>query len=246
MNRKKDIYWGLILILVGITMVLNLLGIFGSFSVFKLAWSIIFIALILNAIYKFNFVKASLFSAILAHINIDMLGLSGKVFPIYAASLLIGVGLNSIFKSRRRRSYINYKINDMNFGSFQDVKDEFKHRSTTDDLKGKHVYFENNMGSNVRYVKSDDLKSARIINNLGSSSVYFTDATFSQDGCVIDLECNLGKINIYLPKHINFENNVTTSLGSIRSAPSFYTDASYPTVYLEGEVNLGDVEVFIQ
>ncbi|HZJ87067.1 MAG TPA: hypothetical protein VFC75_02485, partial [Erysipelothrix sp.] len=245
MNKRKDIYWGLILILVGTTMVLNLLGIFGGFNVFSLAWSIIFLALFANALYKFSFVKASLFAAILAHINIDRIGLGGKVFPIYAASLLIGIGLNSIFKSHKRSSFIKYNMNfndnNMQFDSLKDVKEEYQRRSGAEDLKGERVYFENNMGSNIRYIKSTNLKSARIENNLGTSNVYFTDATFSDEGCIIDVECNLGKINIYLPQHINFQNNITTALGSVRSVPSFYTDASYPTVILEGEVNLGDV-----
>lgn len=248
MKRRKDIYWGLILILVGTTMVLNLFGVFGTFSVFKMAWSIIFLALLLNALYKLSFVSAALYTAILTHINIDMIGLQGSIFPIYAASLLIGVGLSSVFK-RRRRSFIKYNVNtsgqNLKFDSFKDIKDEYKKRSSTEDLKGKHVYFENNLGSSVRYVKSDNLKSATIENNLGTSNIYFNEVTFAEEGCTIHVECNLGKINIYLPQEINYQNNITTTLGSVKTGPNFHASDAYPTIFLEGEVNMGDVEIII-
>lgn len=247
MKRKNDIYWGLIFVLVGVTMILNLTGVFGTFSIFKLAWSIIFIALILNSLYKLNFLSASLYSAILAHINIDRLGLKGNVFLIYVSSLLIGFGLNSIFKRKRRdnftKAFININGEEKAFTSFKDLKHEYKNRSTTDDLKGNHVYFENNLGSSVRYVKSDNLKSAYVENNLGTLNVYFTDTIFSPEGCNINVECNVGNINIYLPNNINYYNNISTSLGSVKSAPSFHSDDSYPNVYLEGEVNVGEVKI---
>lgn len=249
MMKRKNIYWGLILILVGLTMVLNIMGVFGGFSIFRLAWSIIFASLVLNSLYKWNFISASLYSAILAHINAEVLGLKGNIFLIYVASILIGFGLNILLSRRRFFNKINPKIiiNDEvhNFSNFEALKREYESRKTDGDLKGQHVSFENNFGSSVRYIKSTNLKSARIENNLGTSNVYFNDATFSDEGCIIDVECNLGKVNIYLPQEINYQNNIAQAMGSINSGPSFHADDTYPTVFLQGEVNFGEINIVI-
>ena len=237
MRKRKDLYWGFMFIFLGTTMLLNMFGVFGDYDIFKIAWTIIVVSYALKSLFDRDFVLASLSAAVIVHINKVQLGVSDNIMVVYAAAIFIGVGLSSLFKGKKKggRVYVNGK--SYNYRQYR------KENSSEDVLEGEQVYYTNNLGENIRYVKSDNLKEATIENNLGSSRVYFDNVTFSDQGCSIYVECNLGQIIVYLPKHINLENNITTALGSLKGPSQLYSGPDAPTVRINGEVNLGEVRI---
>lgn len=237
MRKSKDYYWGFVFILIGTTILLNMGGYLTQFSPFKLGISIIFLSLALKGLFKREFTSAGLYTAILLHINAESLGLKGSTFAIYAASLLIGFGLSKLFRKKSKfgpKIYVN--------GEERNIQD-FK-KTSTEEHDGDVLNLENNLGSSVRYIKSQNLKSVLIENNLGSSTIYFDKAIFV-DGAVIRVENNLGNTKLYFPGNINLQNTLSASLGSIQGSGSFHNSSDYPTVFLQGEAALGSIEVYI-
>ncbi len=239
MRKRKDLYWGFVFILIGVTILLNMGGYFKEFKITQIGWSIMFLALVLNNAIKRKFTSAGLFLAILLHINADLLGLQGNTFAIYAASILIGAGLSRLFSKSRSYTFSPKVVVN---GETKDFKDFKTH--TTQEHNNEKINIQNNLGSSVRYIKSKNLKSAYIENNLGSTTVYFDETTFV-DGARIQVENNLGNTVLYFSGDINLENTLSASLGSIQGVGSFYTSEDVPTVYLTGEAALGQIEVHI-
>lgn len=232
--KRKNIFWGLILIFISITLLADMTGVIEAHSTFKLAWTIILIAFAISKIIALSFIPASLAGAMVLTLNADKFTVYPSTPMIFFASFLLGLGLSMIFKPMRRRKIIIKSSKNRSF------KTNFQ-----SSISGEHVHFENNFGDNSRYVQSNNLKSASIENNLGHSRVYFDNVVFDSDGAIINVECNLGQVTLYLPSDINLQNNLTASLGSITGAQSFHQDDSYPTVFLEGESNLGQIDVII-
>lgn len=230
--KRKNIFWGLILIFVSITLLADMTGVIEAHSTFKLAWTIILIAYAISKIIALSFIPASLAAAMVLTLHGDKFSVYPSTSMIFFASFLFGLGLSLIFKPLRRRKII-IKSNKSFKSNFQSS------------ITGEHVHFENNFGDNSRYVQSNNLKSASIENNLGHSRVYFDNVIFDKEGAIINVECNLGQVTLYLPSDINLQNNLTSSLGSITGAQSFHQNDAYPTVFLEGESNLGQIEVVI-
>ena len=243
--KKNTTFWGLIFIFISLTIIAQITGFIQAYSIVRLIWTIILGAFAISRIVSFNFIPASIAAAIAVSINADYLNINASSGLIFLASILLGVGLTLLTKGSRRKKYkdkvftINGKDIHINRGSNKSFN------SSSQNIEGEHVYVENNFGDNSRYILSDNLKTARIENNLGHSRVYFDNVTFNSESSVVNAECNLGKITLYFPSNINLQNNLKAQLGSIRGAGSFHTDDAYPTVFLEGESNLGDIEVII-
>ncbi len=242
MNRKNT-FWGLIFIFVALTMIADMTGILETYDLVRVTWTIVLGAYALSRIVKFSFVPASIAIAIGIRINAEYLNIHGNYGLIFLASILFGVGLSMLIKPKRKRKTYTVNINGETI-DIDDIKNK-KFNTTEESLSGEHVYFENNLGENSQYVQSDNLKTARIENNLGHSRIYFDNVTFNQENCVINVECNLGKVTLYFPNNINLQNTITTSLGSLKGARSFHENDAYPTVFLTGESNLGEIEVIV-
>lgn len=83
----------------------------------------------------------------------------------------------------------------------------------------------------------------------GSASVSFgelvVDLTSCQqiaDGCVIDLECSFGEIQLLVPRSCRVENDLSTAFGSSQLRGTMSPDADV-TVYVRGSVSFGNVEI---
>lgn len=240
--KKNTTFWGLIFIFISLTIIAQITGLIESYSIVRLVWTIILGAFAISRIVSFSFIPASIATAIAVSINADYLNINASSGLIFLASILLGVGLTLLTKGSRRKKYkVTLNGKDIHIHS----GDNKSFHSRSENIEGEHVYVENNFGDNSRYILSNNLKTARIENNLGHSRVYFDNVTFNSERSVVNAECNLGKITLYFPSNINLQNNLKAQLGSIRGAGSFHTDDAYPTVFLEGDSNLGDIEVII-
>lgn len=240
--NKRNTFWGLILIFISLTIMAEITGLIESYSIVRLAWTIILVAYAISKIFTLSFIPASIAGAIALNINAEYLNIEASN-SIFIASILLGIGLTLLTKNMKR----NKRRNKTVIINGKDIKftTDKSFNTTSENIEGEDVYFENNFGDNSRYIQSSNLKTARIENNLGHSRVYFDNVTFNPQRAIVNAECNLGKITLYFPSNINLQNNLKTTLGSIKGPASFHTDDRYPTVFLDGECNLGEIEIVI-
>lgn len=247
--RNKNIAKGIVFILLGLSFFLFNTGIFGGFiqgySFITFFWSLLLIYVFLKQALKYQFIWALFALTAILQINYpffqEHLFTIDGFFPLYLGAFLMGYGLNKIFKNKRRG---NMFMNKTIYVNGEEVKfGDPKFSSYKQDQEG-HILIENNIGSQVRYVKSNNLNSMKIENNIGSLKVYLDDVKFAGSTCIINVENNMGQTDIYLPSNINVQNNLASNFGSIKGNRSFFSDEAYTTVFLEGESNFGEIRIF--
>lgn len=235
--KKKNIFWGLAFIILSLTILGNITGIFGDYSPIRLVWTGFLIAFAIKNLFDLSFAGVIFPLVIAFHINaVEVFNYTGKIFPIYLAGLFLSIGLSILFSKRRKFIKVRYSGKDYKNDSFSSSK---THTSNN------RVWIENNFGDASRYIHSDNLTFASIECNFGNLRVYFDQAQLSMDGVDIEVECNFGKTTLYLPRDINLQNNLTSSLGSVRGEGSFVHNPENPTVFLNGEANFGDIEIIL-
>lgn len=237
--KKKNIFWGLTFIFVAITLIANIAGFYLSSNVLRTAWTIVLAAWAINELIKFNLVSAALPIAIGIHINASLLGIENHIGLIYLSSFLLAMGLSMLFPKKK---YFRKKvvIHANSSGEYVDAESDYER---VVDPKGERVKFENNFGDNARYIYAENLTNAQIENNFGASKIYFDQTRFNPNGCDIFVECNFGKITLFIPRTVNTQVNIETTLGSVNGADSMFLDSSYPTLFISGSCAFGEIEI---
>jgi hypothetical protein len=130
-------------------------------------------------------------------------------------------------------------------------------RTTLSHYGAKHIsqIFENNddnnpyakvmLSSTSKYLHSECLQGGYFISYLGVLEVYFDQVQLSIDGAKLFINCNLGSINLYIPRHWNVIDNIHLNLGVVSySTEHTKLSENAPQLTLTGDVVLGDVNIF--
>ncbi|NLC54725.1 MAG: hypothetical protein GX769_02470 [Erysipelothrix sp.] len=155
-------------------------------------------------------------------------------FTLIFITFLLATGLETLFgkKFAWRKKYKD--------GRF--VGAEFSNKaSNQDDLAGEYVMASVNMGESSRYISTTNLKEADLKCNLGSLSAYFIGSQIQND-ININVDCRFGNIDLYLPRDWHIQDNIGVSLGNVDIKQN--RPKSDYTVYLNGSVNLGNIDVY--
>lgn len=79
-----------------------------------------------------------------------------------------------------------------------------------DDLK-----IENGMAKTTRYLQSNNLRSLRINNGLGSVTVYYDQVVIPPEGSKLTIDNGLGVVNVYIPPFYRLRLNQDNGIGSV-------------------------------
>lgn len=153
-------------------------------------------------------------------------------FTLLFISFLLATGLETLFgkKYKWRKTFSKGKFTGAEFSS-----------NNHDDLSGEFVSASLNMGESSRYINSNNLKEADLNCSLGSLSVYFIGEKLQND-VEVNVSCKLGNIDLYFPKEWHVVNNISVTLGDVDVSDNRPNDGY--TVYLNGNVSLGNVDVY--
>lgn len=240
MIKKHNLLPGLALILIAVVMMGSAMGFIPDIPWFKLMGSILFAAWGLKSFIKRDFLGGFFSASIIAWIFEDELMIEHLTpFPLVAAAILLGVGLNMIIGKNHNVVTFYREDEDGNRieGSIDDVrKEEWK--------DGRTVVLENLFNSTSKYVNSTSFSAAKLENNFGSANVYFDNAIVYNGEATIDLENNFGKMNIYLPGKWRASISQESAFGhvSIHGEPNRDMDA--PHVIIRAESNFGELNIF--
>ena len=99
-------------------------------------------------------------------------------------------------------------------------------------------------GSISRYLHSDCLETAQLYCNCGALEVFFDKAQLSPNGAEMNINCTLGGIEIFVPKHWRVIDNLNCTLGGVDIDNRFAVqEENAPQLTLVGSVLLGGIEI---
>lgn len=228
----KKIFWGLFFLVAAAAIIVNQLGYYTDINLFSLLCTIFLIPIFITSLFKLQF-PGMLFSlAFLAIIYQEPLGIEELTpWPVLFTALLGSIGLSIIFG----RSHI-YKC--CHLGRHHEHFDKIINEE--DD---ENVVVEVNFGSSVKYVNTDDFKSAKLRSSFGALKVYFDNAKIKGDSATIRLDASFSGVEIYIPKEWKIVSKIDTSLGSV-DMKNNSNEVTKKTVTLTGSVSLSGVEIF--
>ena len=230
MMRKK--FWGVLLILAAIALVISRLGL--KYSVPLGFWQVVgtlfFGAGLIEGLSKKK-IGTSVFSiAFLLIIYQDQLNLrSVGSWTILGAALLITIGLNMIFKQRFQFWYEN-------------VSSGKEYEEFTENEVGSTIKVSSFLNTTSRYIQSQNLRRIDVKANLSDVNLYLDNAMLQDGHATIKVDVSLGDVNIYVPRSWEVNNSVDAFLADVKFV-GMPSGEGTQNLKVEGSIRLGDVKV---
>lgn len=250
--RGKKVFWGVYFLLAAVFILVWKLGVIptGSgfgFSFWGILFTILLVALTVKGIFDKSFGEILFSLAFLAWIHDDALGITA-ITPWYilGAALFATIGLNLIFHNNKKWNTDHHVMWDDHAKSHKNPNAHYASdmKEASEQVDGEKVWFKNNCGSTIKYVKSQNFKYAELNNTFGSMKVYL-DSVQIQDGVIpeICVDSSFGEVQIYVPRTWALQNQCQASFGSVEEKNSPQTTGA-PVVRLTGKVSFGEVAIF--
>ena len=232
MERKSDkIFWGVLLILGAVFILVSRLGYLQDVNVFTLFFAVFLAACFVKSLLHMQFTGMLFSLAFLAIIFDDELGITAITpWPVLYAAVLGSIGLGMIFHKHPNYCH-SYKHK------------EFEENCETVDVEdGSKISYGTSFGSSIKYVNSDDFKQANLDCSFGAMKVYFDNAVIQSGSAVINLRVSFSGVELYIPKEWKIVNRAGVSLGAIteKNRPQ---PGETPVVTITGSVSFGGVDI---
>jgi len=244
---RSRIFWGVFLILSAAILVVSQLHLIAyTFSFWVIVATIFLIAMLLQSLIYFQIPGVVFSLAFLAILFAKPLGITALVpWTILGAALLISIGLSMILRPLviKHRPWMGVHHGNFNYGhhkGFVNVKYSDDPDVKTVDAPDVDVYVK--MGSSIRYVKSDDFKTANIDVNMGTAKVYFENVTV-KDEAIIHVNVSLGNAELYVPSNWNIVKGINNNMSNVNETGSPNVDSDSPIVQVDGLVSLGNLKI---
>ncbi len=232
--KKDNVFWGVILVLAAIYIIVNSLGFMPDVNVVRLAVGIICVMVFCKSLYRLQF-GGMLFSAAIFAITFDnQLGITAITpWPVLCAALLGSIGLEMIFGKQVIRGNKNAKKNS----SFNSVEGGF--------VSGEEVVLNAGVFNGYKKtVSSDDFKKASIYAKFSGAEISFDDAVIQSGSAIVDLDVIFSGVEVYIPKSWIVVNETDCMFGGFEEHRSQYAGEEGPTVIFRGSVRFSGVEIY--
>ena len=228
--KKEKIFWGLVLILGGIFLIISKLGYFPDVNVFSILLTVFLVVVIVKSMIHINFAGILFPIAFICIIYDKQLGITDITpWTVLIAALLGSIGLSMIF--HKHTKWFNTKHNDEDY-KFEkiDVEDE------------SNVRFKTSFGASIKYINTDKFEQADFNCSFGAMKVYFDKAIMSKNNAIVRINASFSGIELYVPKTWNIENKTNVSLGAV-SEKNRHDQITTNTLTLVGDITFSGVEI---
>ena len=224
-KNSGKILWGLFFILAAVYIVVSKLWLMPEVSVLSVLLTIFFVWLFIEGIRKINFWEILFPIAFVCIIYDDQLGITALTpWTVLGAALLGSIGLSLIFKKKSHH------------GPADDEDD-------AEYCQGENISVENNFGTSIKYVTSDNFCKADVENNFGSLTVYFDNAIIQSGKAKINVDNSFGETNLYIPKEWKTTNTISQTGGSVKTHGECIGSSSN-VLKLKGDTSFGEVNIY--
>ncbi|MDH6603093.1 putative membrane protein [Bacilli bacterium PM5-9] len=253
---KKNITFGLALIILAIFIILNSLNYIGGFSTLTVILSFLLVWLLLASLFKIDFFGIFISLGLGFVLYKEYLGFDYiNSFTIIFVSILLGIGFSMIF-GRKNVYYTHNRFEHSRYHHHDDRHDykegQFRERGTNrtnifdesdQQIEDDVITYSATLCDSTRFVRSKNLKKGIFRVELGSLSIYLDQATLSSNGAEIELFSRLGTIKLFVPRDTFIVNELSANLGEIKLPYNDIEDLEYNKIILKGEVTLGEIKV---
>lgn len=248
--KKKEtsrVLWGIGFLAAGIFLLLDQLHVINfHLSFWMIIWTVVFVAMGVSSIASRNIFGTVFAIAFLAIVYAEPLHITHLVpWTILGVALLIGIGLNMIFKKSfgHPEVFVNGRKVD---ADWKDVKTKSFHAdqfmSDTDEIEeGEDIVISQKLSDTSRYIHSPNLRSVTVNSFIGDASIYFDQAQAAGDSVVLNLNAAIGDVNLYVPSDWQIVNELNATFGDIEY---FGTSTATATkLILRGNKKIGDLGI---
>lgn len=227
--KGKKIFWGIFFILAAVIVIISKLGMIPDVGVFHILITAFMIWMFVEGIHHRNFFEILFSIAFICIIYDEPLGIEALTpWTVLAAALLGSIGLSMLFHGKKNKQF--------------NVDVDWSDGMNNEQCSGEHILCENNFGSAIRYINSDNFCNARLENNFGSMTVYFDNAIIQGETAYVEVENNFGETILYIPKEWKVQNCLEHTLGNINEHGT-PQGSSNATLYIRGEASFGNIEI---
>lgn len=228
--KKRNVFWGMLLILSAVLIILNQFGFFAGISVFDIVLTVIMVGIIIVSIRSINFWGILFPLAIILITYAEELKISHFTpWPVLLTAFLISLGLSMVFN---RHSTFVFSYNKSN--SFENT--------VVNEQDGNTIFCSTCFGECIKYVNTENFERANIKCSFGDVKVYFDNAKIPSGRADIYLDVSFGDVDLYIPKTWNVVNEVNAFFGDMDTRNNYVTPDS-PVVTIRGNINFGDTSV---
>ena len=247
-GRFTKLFWGLLLILMGIFLVISKMGLVTGISVWSVFFTIIFAALLIRGLIKRSFFSIFFSIAFLCIIYDDQLGITALTpWTVLLAALLLSIGMEILF---HKKCYVKFfHDEDVDKTNFDD-SDKGIHVGINLDIdddstyEGK-VYQSNNFTTRSKYINPEIFEKGEFENNFGSMNIFFENVPTQKTEGYLSIDNSFGEINIYVPSSWFVEMMIEDSFGSssVKGRPD---GSKVFLLHVRGDNAFGKVHVIYQ
>lgn len=230
--KKSNVFWGFLLLLAGVYIIVNRLGFVPDVNIMRLAAAVLCVIVFVRSLVRVEF-GGMLFSlAILIILFNRELGLSAITpWPVLVAALLGSIGLDMIFGGWKRK-YWKEKNNASPDGGGEYVS-------------GSEVTVRCLFNGMKRNISSDNFTKAHLYCKFGGLEVSFDDAVIQNGTAVVELDVNFGGVELYVPHSWRIVNNTDCMFGGFDEHRRNGGNGDEGAILVfEGNVRFGGVDIY--
>jgi len=244
-TKRWALGWGVFLILIAALVLANQFGGFVELGFWSLAVAAFAVVFFIQCLVELNFGAVPIPLAALYYILHKPFELPEIGFwPLALVAFLTSAGLYVLLPKRRRKKKDDVEIVFTNSRKRNRDNIDGSKEQIIEEGDENNPYISVQFGSVSRYIHSDNLESLELDSKCGSLEVYLDHAELSPNGAVAQISCKLGNIELYIPEHWRVIDNLTCSLGNADvDGRLLKDDENAPTLTLNGDVALGNIEV---
>ena len=240
--KRKNILWGLFLILAAILLILNTfnvnLGIPDNLPVWKILLAVALLFVVISEAIKKNF-EAVFFPIVFIIMLFEgeiatLLNVEGgdltSAWTFLLIAFLLTVGTSLLLKHGKFTFTVKNNDGEEVVFTGEEAKEKFREMKNS---------------TSVYYVDCSEPINKDIEINMGSAEVFFTNAELYDGNGEISVDCNMAKVVFHIPADWIVDCDIDNNLGSLKmNKPSAFAEIS-KRIKITGENNLGKIE-FIQ
>ena len=203
--KKERIFWGALLVVGSIALIVNKLGYFANINIFSILLTVFLIGIMIKSIFKRNFAGILFPIAFICIIFDDQLGITAITpWAVLISAALGSFGLSMIFYKESKWHNYKYKYDWKN--------DEYKTINIEDE---GHIKLDTSFGGSIKYINSDKFEQADLGCSFGSMKVYFDNVKLNNGRGVVRIDASFSGVELYIPKTWILENKVNTSFSVV-------------------------------
>lgn len=274
--RFSNLFWGLLLILMAVFMILSKMGLIKGISVWSVFFTVVFGALLIRGLIKRSFPSIFFSIAFLCIIYDEQLGITALTpWTVLLAALLLSIGMEILFhKKRSYRKFVTFGDDDVIdaqtrgdsdnkhvFGINIDIERDDDKEANDDrsrqqsgsgrdyheqSVQGEKIYQTNHFSSCSKYINPDTFEKGILENNFGSMNIYFEDVVTQRKEGYLNVDNSFGDMNIYVPSSWFVDMRVEDGFGSDSYVKGKSNGSRSFVLHISGDNSFGTIGVIYQ